>query len=340
MSNSTSRAPRGSNGSSSHQQEAITSRAKYFRLDKAATMLGCTADELLHLGAIGQAELLGPVVSPATFIWPDGGPGMFFPEIEAPFKVQFNEVDRVIFAATDLARIEAVGWCIPSMLFAPEKARELVSSLAMTLEGAIAREHDLQRERREVLMERKDAIARWAEENRIPWEQLEKMLVTEPLVIDDGFQRMREQGFDYAWFLVDDPQDDAPKTTLAHLFITKDELTRLGNGDPQSAAALARQGQTPVSLTKEHGNAERFSKPRIVVLQAAIHCLAEQVPRWPNATELARMIDTKGPSFWPENGSPPLSLSVIEELLREVLRLPFQSLPYSHTPRARSRQPD
>jgi hypothetical protein len=42
---------------------------EYLRLVSAAKLVGCTMEDLLHLGAVGKATLLAPVIAAGEYEW-------------------------------------------------------------------------------------------------------------------------------------------------------------------------------------------------------------------------------------------------------------------------------
>lgn len=95
---------------------------KYFRLRKAAEILNCDADELLHLGVTGDLEIMSPVVHGGEFEFRD----LYSDEVQVPFVHDFGPGDRVVLTAYDLAHIEGVGWTIPNCFYNPLEVEQLI----------------------------------------------------------------------------------------------------------------------------------------------------------------------------------------------------------------------
>lgn len=108
--------------------DIISKGTAYFRIDRAAALLGCTSEDLLHLGATGNAEIIAPVIAGGGYEWPVAWDGTPFPDLEPSFHAEFNAADRVILSAFDLAKIEGIGWTIPTFFCAPAKAREVTEN--------------------------------------------------------------------------------------------------------------------------------------------------------------------------------------------------------------------
>jgi len=108
-------------------EKSILDRAEYFKLSRASALLGCYPDDLLHLGATGQIDLMAPVLVERIYTWPHDQDSFAYPEMEQPHRCAFGVDDRVILLPYDLANIEAVGWSIPHRFIAPEKALAAVA---------------------------------------------------------------------------------------------------------------------------------------------------------------------------------------------------------------------
>lgn len=107
-------------------ENSLLAQSEYFSIHRAATILGCEAQDLLHLGVIGKAEIMGAVVVEGVFEWPIGYRALACLGIDDQFTFRFDATSRVIFVRDDLARIESLGWTIPVSFYAPEFARSLM----------------------------------------------------------------------------------------------------------------------------------------------------------------------------------------------------------------------
>ena len=278
----------------------------FFRIDSAAEILGCTSSDLLHLGAVGKVELIAPVLTEGVFEWPVGADGIGIAEIDEPFRVEFGASDRVILSMIDLAKLEGVGWVVPTSFRAPHKARELLE-YQQTWEGEV----------KEV-----DSITYSRPSG--PWKHVEgraSLSKIEPVKLTVEAATLREICLDSTWRAVSSFGCGDIKTTIDHLFISKQELIRLKNRGPLSDVAQARNlADVRPSGKDKHGNSLRFGSVREDVLAAAIYVLRT----WPqhstkNARELATLIDEKAELFWKER-TPPLASETIARLLSKAFK--------------------
>lgn len=260
--------------------DIISTGTSYFRIRKAAALLECTADDLLHLGATGNAEIMAPVVSPGIFEWSIGMDGIGPNKTEHSIRRTFDATDRIILTMDDLAVVEAIGWVVPSFLYSIPLAREITKDSHPYCKQSL----DL----------KSDSIA--------PSEISPQTL----------------------WQVANPYEQDAERTTIDHLFISKKELGRLVNGQPLDSAALARKKKVNEKNSEAtNGHTERYASVHESILKAAIYCKN----KWPaqcgefNRT-WAQLIDDKAPLFWSKEGKPPLSRDRMERLLGEALKLP------------------
>ena len=288
-------------------EDIISKSTEYFRISKAAEILHCAADDILHLGATGNASIMAPVLSGGKFQWPVGTDGLGFDEIEEPFKREFGFTDRVILSMTDLAKIEAIGWTIPNFFSSPSAAQEAIDYLQTWMSGPSEQPDKIifQREEAGVIVETSVVS------HSTPWKP------------DSKLAPLREIGLYAPWHAVHSPRKQAERTTIHQLFISKKELSRLINGQPQDNVALSlKKNSTKRNPGQINGHIERYASIRESILKAAIYCKAE----WPDQCSesirsWANQIDAKAPFFWPD-GEPPLSRETIERLLGEAVKLP------------------
>ena len=320
----------------------ILKSSEYFRIAKAAEILSCKPEDLLHMGAIGSAEIMAAVVAEGVFEWPIGSQGIPFPEIDEPFREYFGVYDRVVLSKRDLARIEAVGWTIPSFFRDISRARELIERSEFfdteTL-GAITSpadadadvgvevEVELDGQSTSVLnadREATDNDAAIRKEYAAKFADLVERLSqsSEGGGANEEANFLREIAFQSPWQAVDPSGPNADKTTVDHLFITRKELVRLMNGLPQDPATLARNKITTEPLPRiEHGNTAGNAKINETILKAAIYCKEKWADKCGDTnTKWAEVIDAKADLFWPDRGMPPRSVDRIERLLGEARR--------------------
>lgn len=302
--------------------DPVASGSEYYKLGKAAMLLGCLPDELLHLGAIGKAEIMAPVLSTAIFEWPVGSDGMGFPKLETPFQILFNASDRVILSKFDLAKIEAVGWTNPSFFYAPSKARNLIENYVFDPDTCA------QAEAGEPLTDVATGaiLEGWT---------IRKLGAT---AVPDGMLSIqREFGFHSPWHEMGSitHSDDGEKseqssmqfktpnepTTTAHLFISKVEVQRLKAGSPQDENAIKRaSGTSEPAIEKNINHLNRHAAKREPMWEAAVYSLAKMLAqergRKVEAPELRDLIGIEAMTLWKGQDFPvQLSEKIIEEHL-------------------------
>jgi hypothetical protein len=318
--------------------DIISRGTEYFRISKAAEILRCTADDLLHMGATGNAEIMAAVLAKGYFEWPVDGDGLGFPEVDEPFVVEFDGKDRVILSDKDLANIEGKGWTIPRFFYSPTKAREVIKNAPVSLSEALENEEERKRliklkiddysKTYEAQIADKfdldnEADIEKASSSRAGFESY-KASLSEPSGLTSSQIAIREYAFYAAWYPVDELEPDAEKTTIDHLFISKKELLRLKNGLPQDDAVLKRNKKIleQTLQSKIHGNTEVNASIRESILKAAIYCMYNYPEKCKkDNVSWAKVIDEKAPIFW-QDGEPPRSKSTIERLLGEALKAP------------------
>jgi hypothetical protein len=269
-----------------HSTDMLSTAIQYFRLDRAAELLGYAVSDLLHLGATGSAEIMAPVVLPGLFEWPQGSDGIGFPEIDVPFRAAFGAADRVILSAYDLAKIEGLGWTIPRFFYAPAIARRLVDQSIFLQEAMRTSEK-----------------------------------IVHADVGDEGMKRMREHGFYGRWYpsgfqtIVqneDGELEDVSKyvepqyapeivTKIDHLFISKVELQRLAARLPQDAYAAARgQQDQQMQGVKNLAYLDRHASTRESMWRVAVYCLAKLLRSKIATAELIAQIEVELRVRWPD----------------------------------------
>jgi hypothetical protein len=283
--------------------DVLSVGTEYFRIERAAEILGCAAFDLLHLGAIGKAEITAPVVSPGSFEWPEGSEGMCFPEINGRVRVSFSAADRVILSTVDLAKIEAVGWTIPQFFYAPTAARRVLEE-AMFFRGACSEVNDGNSGERDGPYT--DA-----------WLALGGGLNA---TLDTLMESLREIGLNSRWnpaganVIVQNAQGDLEDisdycppdyspdvvTKISHLFMSKAELKRLKSDLPQDEVAAVRgKRDQHLSDVKNIGHFERHALVHERMYRAAVYCLWKLVSSKPTSDDLVKQIDTVLQAEWP-----------------------------------------
>lgn len=316
-------------------------KLEYVRLARAAKMIGCPVDELLHLGAIGEVTVLAPVVAEGEYEWPvsETGEKSWY----EPFRGEFDSSDRVILHRRDVAKIEAIGWVIPRLFFAPEVAFQIAGRLQNSTDDANINAHGLSKEIVQVTNAR---VKRQSNSNtvgisaflKLQTPQKEDNSSSEDIDGDaelSAFALMVAHADTVPWFPVDTrlpievlrantvsqiEDTGMNRTKIEHLFLSMAEIKRLQENTPQDGAAELRNDAIAVS-NKPHGNGARFSNSREEVLMAAIACLFNVEEIKIKASRWAEIIDEKGAVFW-KKGNPPLEPSVIARLLSKAKAYP------------------
>jgi hypothetical protein len=295
---------------------------KFIRISRAAELLGCAADQLLHLGAIGEVEIVAPVVVAGEFAWPTEQGASAFIDLDRPFVRYFDASSRVGVFPNDLARIEAIGWATPWRFYAPDSAREVIKHSPRTFEESLLAINE--QKRNKILEAKANAVEKLSkgglseeEEDRV------KYFVNNPTfedakLLDRGAWQFREEGFRSAWVRVEAVDETTEKTTIEHLFIAAKEYARLQEGLPQTLtfpeAELAELPPKPERL-----NVAYNAKTRFDVFFAAVWLHRKAIKNVvKDATKWNRELQTQTQALWGTHASP-LSERVIEDLLRDVL---------------------
>jgi hypothetical protein len=87
-------------------------------------------------------------------------------------------------------------------------------------------------------------------------------------------------------------------------------------------AQRARKQEATIKAGPPHHSAERHATNREAVLKAALYCKEYFPEQCKTYRDWAYTIDQKAPLFWPKTGIPPLSRARIERLLGEAYKLP------------------
>nr|WP_315252934.1 hypothetical protein [uncultured Duganella sp.] len=241
---------------------------EYFRLDRASEILRCAAADLLHLGAVGKAEIMAPVVCPGVFKWPQGSAGIPFPEISGPLPVSFNQADRIILSASDLSKIEAVGWAIPQFFYAPTAARRLIDLHSLFVTNVPEKELI---DGVEVF---RSTVFQFSEEEQFLREAGFNSLWVPKGV--DNFIRNGDGDFEDASDYVAPEYSSERITKIEHLFLSKSELQRLIDGLPQDEMAVERSRNDIKSINVENiGHLNRHAFNREFLWKVAIYCLGK-----------------------------------------------------------------
>jgi hypothetical protein len=337
------------------QRDFIRENSDYFRIDSAAHDLGCTPEELLHLGAIGKLELTAPVLNSGSYSWPnDSIAWVAFPELKEQCTRYFGGQDRVILGQKALALIEARGWVIPNSFADPKAAKQCIENIRLYL----GKESEFEPDFETVLASLPEDVRKVAEEQKregkysarfykidtytppplpeylkhldpesflySPWIALETLEAEDRLnqLILDAEEKNLQPTSDAEEIIVQ-LTSDAEKTTIQHLFISKDEFNRLWRCQPQDKAQEEQSKHTnALGKQRLHGNVEANATKRVQILKAAIYCYLLAPAKCPTNRAWANYIDEKASLFWPDKGEPPLSIDTIERLIGEAKKTP------------------
>lgn len=282
----------------------ISACSEYFRISKAAELLKCTPEDLLHLGVNCKVQILAPVLSEGIYEWAIEPEDAGFPEIIGSVKQYFDAAERVLLSWTDLAKIEAIGWAIPIFFYAPSKAQEIDEMLQNCLPESL----DGYEPNNAITISRNEGGKLISSVTYSPMKLLKP---------DSELFPRRKQHYFRAWYPEMTSVEDIEKTTISNLFISKKELERLKIAQPNDAANKLERGQI---LKVPHGNTERFASQRETVLVAAIYCKNE----WPDicnkAPEWANKIELEAKRFWPDSQVPPLERESVVKLLNAAIK--------------------
>jgi|WetSurMetagenome_2_1015567.scaffolds.fasta_scaffold22874_2 hypothetical protein len=272
----------------------------YFPIRLASKLLECSADDLLHLGAIGKVEILAPVIAEGIYELTL----RFLGSEPTTTEHSFNSAERVILSWEDLAIIEGQGWTIPKLFYSSitvQEFDELVQScLPESFDGKFARE----------------IIEAWKKENR----QISSLADSPMQIIRRYVEKELRKSLNIsAWHAK--AQDNSERTTISHLFISKIELERLKSGAPQGPDSLARQNNcfSEEELENSYKSNESFSSFREEVLVAAICCNEASQAKYVDASEWAEKIFSEAEHIWPNAKVAPLGHEGIQRLLAAAL---------------------
>lgn len=307
--------------------ERISSAVEYYRLELAAKNLGCSAEELLHLGVIGKAQIMAPVLMSGEYEWRGLEAGAF-PELKEPIRRDFGTSDRVILLSEDLAQIEAIGWATPTQFSYPSRARDAVkferAFLGYGFEQESVEIH--QYELNQMVNERVMQILSASQGQNVSGgvslkgksESVDETcsLSGKGGVNDaDTYNKflLQQRAYFLPWRAIES-EDAQIKTEINHLFISRHEIDRIKAGKPLDEISQ-------VISDGEVGSGSHWGPKREVLLMAAIYCKAtwpkdcEDVSYWIARTQLVLQ------EVWPHMKKPAFSESYISRKLNEAINL-------------------
>lgn len=312
----------------------VIEHVQFYRIDKVAEMLGCTTGDVLQLGISGKIAISAPIIAGGKYTWPNGLALAAFPEISEPFTYAFDEVDRVVLSMHDLARIEAVGGVIPQSFISTSRAQQAIDSCFDSFEEIVNFEQRPIPELQQMVTDERLKFEAFLDSD-VQYNNDDKALIAKSLFEDPGpmqegvrlafhkFQRrsaddwykLRKLGLESIWKSTGQIKRKSPKTTIDHLFVSREQVENLTNVVPKSP----KKANT---CDMENGHTERHHANREAVLFAFAYCLQKYGAGEPKtATEWARLIEQRCAEFW-TTGQPRLSLATIETLLRLTKKPP------------------
>lgn len=305
------------------QQEKFTDLMQVMKLDKAANLLGCGTDELLHLGATGRLEIIAPVVAAGEFSWPPDVIASGLIELDAPVVRYFDASSRIMLFPNDLAKIEAVGWTIPWRFYSSPHSQEAIDQASKSLEDSLEARHEKRERATASFVERFPNLGKklLERETDSDADSEPSSLVARPGSLEfdrAGIERLRMVALDLPWTMVEPFDESAERTTVEHLFISREEFLRLRDGNPQTMPVSAVElNSTPPKQI--HGNTERNSKNKFEVLFAAIWSYRNEIEKLVGTTEKwAEMVKIVSRNVWGEDCTPIRHIA-IKELLDDAL---------------------
>lgn len=272
----------------------------YFPIRFASKLLECSSEDLLHLGAIGKLEILAPVIAEGIYELTL----RFLDTKPTTTEHCFNSAERVILSWEDIAKIEGQGWTIPKSFYSSITVHEfdelLQSCMPESFDGKFARE----------------IIKAWNKKNK----HISSLADSPMQIIRQYIEKELRKSLNVsAWHAK--VQDNAERTTISHLFISKIELERLKSGYPQGPDSLARQQNyfSDEELESSYKNNENFSSFREEVLVAAIFCNENLQAMYVDASKWADKIISEAEHIWPDTKVAPLGHEGIQRLLTAAL---------------------
>jgi hypothetical protein len=274
------------------------------------------------LGATGRLEIIAPVVAAGEFSWPPDVIASGLIEFDAPVVRYFDASSRIMLFPSDLAKIEAVGWAIPWRFYSPRHAQEAIKQAPRDFEDSLTARHERRTRATPNFVERFPELNKRLLERNSDGKFELTTAVARPGSLEfdrEGIESLRETALDLPWTMVEAFDEKTERTTVEHLFISRDEFLRLRDGTPQIKNLPQPELNPP---TSEHGNTGHNYRKKYQVLLAAIWVhrkaikdIAKSAPEW------TRKIETEAAySFWPEKNAPPVGYRKIEETLRLALR--------------------
>jgi hypothetical protein len=303
------------------KSEKFIDLMQLMKLEKAANLLSCGTDELLHLGATGRLEVVAPVVAEGEFSWPPDIMASGLIEFDAPIVRYFDASSRIMLFPSDVAKIEAVGWTIPWRFYSPFHSQKSIDQAPRSFEDSLIERHEKRERAASSFAERFSDIDKLLLEMKPDVDSATNSLIDIPGSLEfdrAGIEYLRKTALDLSWTMVEPFDENSERTTVEHLFISRQEFFRLRDGSPQTMPVpTVELSSTPPKPI--HGNTERHSKNRFEVLFAAIWSYRNEIEKLVGTTEKwTEMVEIVSRSVWGEDCTPIRHIT-IKELLDDVL---------------------
>lgn len=283
---------------SSKNNDILSVDREYYRIEKAADILHCTADDLLHLGVIGTLEILAPIMTHETYIWSAENYSVLIDGLDEPLHREFGPADRVILSLYDLAQIEGSGSTTPHHFYSPDKALELIEY--GELWNASHEE--------EVVYRTPTHPESLESYPQVPVHKLTPKREDSTSTLGTRHNTILSAVSSTPWIAQPDRHIKYKETTIDHLFVSNKEVRRILSNAPQDKSAKDRNAYETQTITKKaHAGTERHAVNREPMLNAAIYCLAklkhkcmktEGSDRSVSAAALAKTIAIDAHFFW------------------------------------------
>lgn len=288
-------------------------------IGNAANLLNCSAEDLLHLGGIGQVEILAPIKAYGTYQWPPKEAFGGFPECtKLPMEFELNEPTLVTLTEDDLKRIERLGQVVPRFFFSPELAMEIAPPLREDLMQLGAREpedDDVELPDSEEFYQR---IGKTKEE-------IEKMLeLPEHFRTTQTVGALRQIGYLGPWEAADIDERSAQPTSIKDLFIWTDEILNIIGGADDRGVALVHRQHKKINGSV-HGVALSNRLKQLEIVRAAYYILRSRIAgcKKCNVTHrgLSGLVEQEAFNFWAPDAHR-WTIDRIERLLGEFNNYP------------------
>lgn len=262
------------------QEKALLNEAKYYRLPKAADIIGCDADLLLHLATQGKIEIIAPVFNTGDYQWPGTNIAKKCDlAIPHPFISTFDITSRVTIPLKNLLEIEATGQTFITKFFETEECK--------------------------LFLDARDNYRK----NRSPT----KFELKPPESI---VNKQLKIAFQTPWELINPHTESLHPTTTHDLFVTHKEISRLLEQKPVEPETEERN-KTEMTLPKVHGNKTSNEIKNIEILKVALYVKDKFPEKCTTGADWADMVIEKFSNFSGHERKAPREHSTITRLIND-----------------------